>query len=179
MNKGTLPWVIAAALSLVLLGAFLTNRGRQANQPTPTPQPTEESRVAPDVEGDPGTIGQIVMQGASAVYVASQKPGDSVTVSTVFFAEPGFIAIYESEGGEPGELVGVSNYVESSADMIEIQLEAPTVDGEEYIAMLHKDNGNAQWDGEEVDTPVIFNDEQISMIFMISESAEDVPEVAF
>lgn len=173
MSKSSTKWVIAAGLSLVVLVLFLSNKNAQPAQPLPTPVPSASP-------GGDGGASMIMMPGSSAIYVADQKPGQVAVVSTVYLNEPGFVAIHSSTEGEPGPISGISDHIENSADMLEISLDDPLEDGEEYYAKLYKDvNNNQLWDGPVTDTEVLFNDEPIMMSFRVSETAEEPPAVAF
>ena len=133
-----------------------------------------------DLSGEVPFEGQTMLAGASAIYVAPQKPGDTVVVSAVAFSEPGFIMIHKSVDGAPGEILGTGEYIESTANMTEVKIDQELVDGEKYFAMLHKDDGNGEYDDPSIDPPLTDDKGNIyQMEFEADVNAPEVPEVAF
>ncbi|MDO8552836.1 MAG: hypothetical protein Q7S01_04945 [bacterium] len=77
----------------------------------------------------------------NAIVVTDQRPGGSITVSSVFLAKPGFVAIYEDNDGTPGVIIGTSALLPvGESDSVNITLSRASKDGEILRAMLHSDS---------------------------------------
>lgn len=76
----------------------------------------------------------------NAVVATEQRPGNTVTISTVFLAAPGFVVIHEDEDGAPGAILGSSALLQAgeSAEVV-VTLSRASKDGERLHAMLHND----------------------------------------
>ena len=169
--------------SIILLGAIVIAAAvfiissRPANGPKTSEQVTSKVPGSQNVDT---SAGQMVLVGGSAIYVADQKPGNSVVVSTVVFGEPGFIMIHKSVDGAPGEIIGTGDYVESGGDMLIVEVDSPMVDGEKYFAMLHKDDGDKVYKSPAIDPPITDSLGNIVMMeFSVDTNAEEPPVVAF
>ena len=112
--------------------------------------------------------------GENGLYVPDQKPDEEINANLVFMKEDGFVVIHESNNGSPGTIIGSSAVLQSGdSNNVTIELSRVTADNESLIAMLHKDNGDGEFNPSE-DSPVV--DEQgnvIQMNFQISSNAED------
>lgn len=178
MNKNMIYVIIGGVVMVLIVAVLFMNNAASNLSPTSTQTPV--STATTEVTADPNTISGIVMADSSAVYVADQKPGNTVTVSTVFFHEPGYVMIHKSVNGQPGAIIGVSDYVESSKDMLEVTVDEALVDGEEYFAMLHKDDGNGVYDDAQTDAPITDPQGNIIMMnFRADADAEEAPAVVF
>lgn len=124
---------IIVAVLVVLAGAvwYTQDLGRDdlADSPTPTS------------EGNSNDILGIILEGANAVNVNDQIPGLRVVVDLAILAQPGFVAIYESNNGQIGDLIGASALL-LAGDNTDIIINARTSNEKEYIAMLHADTNN-------------------------------------
>ena len=47
----------------------------------------------------------------NAIYVEDQKPNTKVLVNTVTLSKPGFVVIHKNNNGNPGEVIGSSQYL--------------------------------------------------------------------
>lgn len=84
----------------------------------------------------------------SAIYVAEQTPGPSVSVSIARLEEPGFVVIHEDTAGAAGKILGASSLLPAgeTKNLPPIMLFRATTDGETVYAMLHLDNGDNWFD---------------------------------
>lgn len=104
-------------------------------------------------EGGGVTTGSMRV-GKNALYVSDQMPGNMVVVEFVNFAENGFVVVHESKVGKPGVILGKSALVPAGGDQkITISLSRVSRDGEELVAMLHRDDGDGVFDAAK-DAPV-------------------------
>ena len=121
---------------------------------------------------DNGMMMDSMRVGSNAIYVPDQMPGNMIIVEFVSFQEDGFVVVHESKDGKPGAILGNSALVTVGGDQkIAIQLSRESRDGEELVAMLHRDDGDGTFAAAN-DTPV--KDEQgntIMMPFLISRDA--------
>ena len=156
MNKKALFLLIAIAL--IAGGAtFYFRNGEKESSPV-----------------DDNSSGLII--DSSAIYVAEQKPGNSVIVSMARFEKPGFVVIHEDNVGAPGKILGASSLLASgeAKNLPPIMLSRLTRDSEEIYAMLHFDNGDGKFDAA-YDKPVLdkVGNEPMMMITAVSEDAAE------
>lgn len=99
-----------------------------------------------------------------AIYVPDQKPGDSVNIGLVDIQDGGYVVIHEADNGVPGAIVGASVLLSSGEKQnVEVNVSRELDEGEEFIAMLHNDNGDGTFNAAD-DAPV--QDENGNVIFM-------------
>jgi len=112
--------------------------------------------------------------GENAIFVADQKPGDSVVVSLAETKEGGYVVIHESVNGTPGTIIGHSTLLPAGeSNTITVPLDRTSKNGEELIAMLHNDNGNGVY--TEADDPTRDSSgNPVHMRFQIADDASDV-----
>ena len=112
--------------------------------------------------------------GENGLYVSDQKPGEEINANLVFMNGDGFVVIHESDNGNPGAIIGSSAILSSGdSNNVVIELSRMTTDNENLIAMLHKDNGDKEFNPSE-DSPVVSEQGNIiQMSFQISSNAED------
>lgn len=79
----------------------------------------------------------------SFLSVRDQRPGVSVTVSSVNLKEWGFVAVRKDEGGVPGKIIGVSIPLSPGENQnISINLTEETRDGQVVYVLAHMDGNN-------------------------------------
>ena len=112
----------------------------------------------------------IVAGDNNSLVVGLQNPTSvAVLIREVSLIEPGFVVIHKDNNGTPGEIVAVSDLLHPDRyQNISIVMDFKA--GETYIAMLHGDNGNGQFNAE-TDLPMKNMDGQTVMTsFKISDT---------
>ena len=170
--SGRQLWIPAGIIAILVI-VFLVNSSRRSLESTVLVTPAPASQ-----DEDSSQSGMAIVPGSSALYIVDQPPEEKVTVSTVFLAEPGFIIIYSSTAGIPEEVIGVSEYIVGAKDMVEIVLDRPLLPNQDYIAILHKDDGNKIWDSVRVDIPIILEDQPVMMSFSVAPGSQGEVPVA-
>lgn len=81
-----------------------------------------------------------------ALFVAPQRPGDSIKVTMTFPSAPSFVVVYKDDNGEPGALLGVSDLL-AAGDQggTVVKLTSPVKQGDKLIAVLQRDNGDGKF----------------------------------
>lgn len=110
-------------------------------------------------------------------FSAFKEPGESVIIDSVEIKNGGYVVIHESIYREedvirePGDIIGSSALLlpGESQDIL-VELERTTKDGEEFIAMLHHDNGDGIFVAAD-DVPI--KDENGDIVLMPFLIAED------
>jgi len=103
--------------------------------------------------GDGLDVSGVVLAGSSAIAVSDQAPGMQVRVELVTFAEDGWVVIHEDLDGQPGIILGAQRFNAGANQSGVVDLLRGTEEGRVYYAMLHRDDGDRQFD-HRVDTPV-------------------------
>jgi hypothetical protein len=86
------------------------------------------------------------------VYTA--KPGKFTKINLINISIPVFVVVYADDGGNLGEQLGVSKYIEPGFHTdLEVELSRETVAGEVIHYVLYSDDGNKQY-GDQTDIPV-------------------------
>lgn len=80
--------------------------------------------------------------GSDAVSVADQSAGMSVAVSSVTLAQPGWVAVRDSNG----RTLGAAWFPAGTETNVSVPLLRATTAGERYQVMLYADNGDKQFD---------------------------------
>ncbi len=97
---------------------------------------------------------QGLMIGKNTLNIDEQKTGLSAVASLVILEEKGYVAIHETAGENPANIIGASALLNAGKSTnVEIILFESLKEGKTYIAMLHKDNGDGIFDG--ADLPVL------------------------
>jgi len=105
------------------------------------------------------------------IMVEDQDAIDEVTLDAEL-TEPGWITIHFSMSGAPAEIVGTSRYLEAGVyDDLIVDLDEEMQPGWRYIALLHVDDGDRQFDIQK-DLPVSVNGEVVRPSFVA------IPEAA-
>ncbi len=110
----------------------------------------------------------VLEQRTDAVVLGTVTPGSIILISKVQLSKPGFVMIHASEAGVAGDIVATGDLLPTgeSADII-ITMPTNTKLGEQYVAMLHSDDGNGQYDNPSVDPPITIQNEVVQEIFTI------------
>ena len=79
----------------------------------------------------------------NAIYSGIKEPGNMVQVELAILEKGGFIVVYESSFELTGELLGVSRYLPIGEHTgIFVGFDRGVKDGEEFMIMVHEDNGD-------------------------------------
>ncbi len=138
MNKP----LIALVAVIILGGAFFIMMQGKGQPVVEVPNTTDTPSAAMRAEDN-------------MVVVTEQKPGNTVTVSQVHLAAPGFVVIHEDTNDVPGAILGSSAALSAGdSAQIKITLSRTVKDSEKLHAMLHNDiDGNGKFDAS-IDMPV-------------------------
>ena len=98
------------------------------------------------------TAAPLVLLGSNAIAVNNQPAGSSVLVQMAVFAEPGWVAIHEERDGGLGNTLG-AGWFPAGQNSGTIELLRGTVPGGTYYAVLHKDDGDRQYNYK-IDAPL-------------------------
>lgn len=119
----------------------------------------------------PGVDSSGFLISSSAIYIAEQAVGQSVSVALVRFEKPGFVVIHEDTVGAPGAILGASSVLPSgeTENPPPITLSRMTRDGETLHAMLHVDDGDGAFDATR-DRPIAdpTSGEPMTMVVTVS-----------
>jgi len=123
---------------IVVVAVYMLTRGRGGEAQPTTPVPTQVMEAPED----------------SSIDVSNQAAGASAVVDSASFVGPGYIVIHEQKGGKLGPVIGHSELYETgSYESVSVTLDRPSVSGETLYAMLHDDDGNAEYEFPGADTP--------------------------
>lgn len=129
--------IITILIILVALIIFLIIKSDKATDEL-APQPVEDTG---------GTTGQFLKLSSDALVVMEQLPADSVIVSGASLSENGFIIVKKDEGGMPGGIIGISEFLPAGGySQIDIGTTETLADGMKYYAEIFKDNGDGIFD---------------------------------
>lgn len=143
--KNTPSFLVLITATILLAGCARTQP--QPNQPTPA--------AIPSVSPSPAkTTTAPARVGGNLIYVPEQTPGSVVTVAQVGLEQPGYVVVHRAAGEKPGPIVGASALIAAGdhADLA-VSLSQRTADGQTFFAMLHRDDGDGQFDAR-TDAPV-------------------------
>lgn len=168
---------LLAVLGLVVLGFVFFNEATPEIIP-PTPgDPSDAAEVMEEVgeEIEDLDMESGVATGANGLVVANQSVEDSIFVDTAILEVPGYVVIHRAEeDGSVGEVIGFSDLLPAgeTEDFV-ILLDEEVFVGEELIAMLHADDGDAFFEFPGADQPILdeFGD-PVQVIFEIEAELE-------
>lgn len=87
----------------------------------------------------------------NAVVVQDQKPGNTLVVSQVYLASPGYVVIHDMAN----KIIGSSTLLPvGTSNNVIVQLSRPSKDGDMFNAMLHNEQNNNTSFEDSVDMPV-------------------------
>lgn len=149
-------WIFFFLITLVLVVTII------ATAPS-TPEVIETQTEAPEPTRY-ATYEEMLERGDDAVYIENQQSGlESVLVGFVVLAKPGFVVIYNDNGGIPGSIIGKSDILSSSGENVVIPIDESLVDDQVYYAIMYHDDGDGYFGAEE-DTQAV--DSQQSVVLM-------------
>lgn len=160
-------WIFFFLIVAVLVAAILaTGPDSPTSTQTQTDAP-EPTRYA--------TFEEMLELGDNAIYVENQTSGSSsVIVGFAVLSAPGFIVVYEDDGGVPGSVIGESDLLESGGEHLVVLLHESLAEDQVYYAMLYHDDGDGRFraDGDSQVT----DSEQSVILMSFLASAESEPE---
>jgi len=158
-------WIFFFLIVLGLIIAILTT------QPSSSPS-IQTSSDAPEATRY-ATFEQMLELGDNAVYVENQASGSTfVLIGFAVLSQPGFVVIFNDDGGVPGSAVGESNLLPTGGEHLIVPVNEALVDGQVYYAMLYHDDGNGRF-REDQDTQVVDSEQSvILMSFLASDESE-------
>ncbi|MBT5808501.1 hypothetical protein HOI18_04485 [Candidatus Uhrbacteria bacterium] len=171
--KNTVPkiWIFFFfAVIAVLIGIYMT-------APESPQNGLGESSEALIQSARTQTFENMLALGEDAIYLENQlADSQSLAVGYVILSQPGFVVIYADDQGVPGEVIGVSQLLESGAEHLEITLQAYLSNDEIYYAILHHDNGDDEFSSVHDNSAT---DSEDSVVLMTFTALEDIyPEIA-
>lgn len=169
------PILLSVAL-LPLIGAGCLSRP----SPEPTPAPEVPPVMEPDESSDeiesPPTTSAMWAE-PNGVVVTNQRPGREVLVSALILEQDGWVVIHREENNNPGKIIGSYAVRAGEANQLSVSLDEATEDGSGYYAMLHVDNGDAQFNpAEDIPVQSMLGGPVVAR-FMADADAGDVPAV--
>ncbi len=145
-NFSTNTWIIIGVAVVVLVGGawWLMARDTAENENNDAETNTEEEIEDSDAASAPidtTTVNTTVSNDAS-ISVADQSAGTTVSVSSVTFAEIGWIAIRDDRGWT----LGASRFPAGTHSNVKVELLRGTTAGERYQVLLYVDDGDGAFD---------------------------------
>lgn len=86
------------------------------------------------------------VQGAYTIEMQDQRPGTAVQITKLETPTDVWVAIHETQDGVPGNILGAARFRAGETDLDDVELLRPTAGEEQYIAMLHTDDGDDAFD---------------------------------
>lgn len=80
-----------------------------------------------------------------SLVVDDQFPGTVVYVSTASLKKAGYVVIHKETAGKPGAVIG-SKAFSAGTNPGQVDLSEATIEGMNYYAMIHEDNGDGKFD---------------------------------
>lgn len=166
-NQIPKSWIfLFLAVGAVLVGLYLTT-------PEPQSSTSQESEALEPTRAQ--TFETMLEVGEDAIYLENQTSGETqVQVGYVILSEPGFVVIYNDQAGIPGEVIGVSQFLQEGGEHLLVRVDELLENAGVYYAALHHDNGDKRFD---LARDVLVNDTNDSVVLMTFLAQEDaVPE---
>lgn len=155
-SRNMIIWIVVVVVILII-GTYLIARNRGGNQSAVSPSPTETP----------------LSEGPDSVAVSAQFPGNTLYLDSVTFANGGWAVVHESANGQPGKIIG-EKYFPAGTNPGSIDLGSAMVAGNEYIVMLHSDDGDKKFDATK-DLPL--KDAQGNIIMKIIKASKTPEQV--
>lgn len=125
----------------------------------------DELAVLPEESFSPSVESNALREVANGLIASGRLAGDPIIIEEVKLSEPGYVVIHEDDGGAPGAIIGVSDFLSAGTKKgVEIQLDRASVVGETLWAMLHGDNGDGEFEFPGADAPL---QDELGEIIMI------------
>lgn len=161
-------WIFFFVIVIVLVMVILATEPSSAPAPTQTQtEAVEPTRYA--------TYEEMLELGDNAIYLENQTTGSmSVLVGFVVLAKPGFIVVYDDNGGVPGDVIGESSLLESGGEHLNVFVEKPLAEDQVYYAMLYHDDGDGRFRAE-MDAQVV-DSEQVVILMNFIATTQAQPE---
>lgn len=122
--------IIFALLIILAVFLFKNNKKEDVSMPIET-----------------GASGQFAKLSEDAIVALEQLPGDVVFLNAVNLSGNGFAVIKKDNEGEPGKIIGVSEFlVKGSYLSIDISTTESMSDGLNFYASTYLDNGDGVFD---------------------------------
>lgn len=119
------------------------------------------------------TYEEMLARGDNAIYVENQPTGSTaVLVGFAVLSKPGFVIVYDDNGGVPGAVIGESFLLESGGEHLIVQLNEPLAEDQVYYAMLYHDDGNGRFRVDEDAQAVDLEQSVILMNFIATSQAQ-------
>jgi hypothetical protein len=116
-----------------------------------------------------GTNVASMLSGGNGVQVKTQIAGNAVVIDTVLLDAPGYVVIHKKTGSKPGAILATSQLLSTGAyQIVSIAMPEALKTWETYVAMLHKDNGDGNFNATD-DAPIM--DEKGDSAIMVDFSA--------
>ena len=127
-NKRAVVWVIVFIVIALLAAWWLLRQGSSNNTAAVGDLGVASSTSAVDSTG-------------AEITVNDQFPGSIIFINSVTLPHSGWVVIRKNEKGNPGTIVG-AGYFDAITHIGEVDLAQATVDGDQYFAILYRDNGD-------------------------------------
>lgn len=139
-----------------------------------SPTSSQTQTDAPDPTRAATFEGMLAL-GGNAIYVDNQTTGSmSVLVGFAVLSQPGFIVVYDDNGGVPGTVIGESSLLESGGEHLIVPIDEPLVEDQVYYAMLYHDDGDGRF-RTEADTQAVDSEQSVILMNFIA-TAQAQPE---
>lgn len=160
-------WIFFSVLVVVLVVAIA------ATGPS-APEGNETQTQAPDATRSATFEGMLDL-GGNAIYVDNQPTGaTSVLVGFAVLSAPGFVVVYDDNGGVPGVVIGESSLLESGGEHLVVPVDEPLIQNQVYYAMLYHDDGDGRFRADE-DAQAVDSEQSVVLMSFLA-SAESKPE---
>lgn len=124
-------------------------------------------------------VGEAINNGPStalvekvSLLVNDQFPGTLIFVSSVELPKGGWVVIHRDEEGRPGAVIG-AGYFAPDVSTGEVNLSTETKEGENYLAVLYRDNGDTNFDSR-IDQ--VYRDDNTQIVAVSFKITRDLPE---
>lgn len=117
-------------------------------------------------------------QSTAALTFDDQSATDQVVIASVTLPDPGFVAVYRSSGGSPGELLGSSEQLAADThDDVSVDLSSSLTADQELIAVLYRDADDNGEFSEDADEQFEADGEAVQATAQISAAAGTAVEI--
>ena len=104
-----------------------------------------------------------------SLLVDDQFPGQAIFVSSVVLPKGGWVVIHHSDNGQPGTVAG-AGYFGAGVNTGEVNLTIPTKEGENYLALLYRDNGDTSFSAKLDQVYLDSRNQPVSVPFKVTEN---------